>query len=197
MSGSEIPAARRVGRLDPSFPSLVRESHSVSSTPVDAKKVLRAAYPIRRVGRCELPTSAISSSMVPKFTDGGELRARETSVYDSYILPENFFLTTMAESGEDKPAAIPDNDGQHSGTLDIKGIAVKAALFFGGVYLVKRLTKRTTRWDHAKTVSQALAGEKVCGDIDVNKTKIVNVPVLNISKKIFALFLSPYRKNEE
>lgn len=89
----------------------------------------------------------------------------------------------MAESGEDKPAAIPDSNGQNSGTPDMKGIAVKAALFVGGVYLVRRLTKRTTRWDHAKTVSQALAGEKVCGDTDVNKTKLCKCDGAHIYKK--------------
>ena len=74
----------------------------------------------------------------------------------------------MAESVEDKPVVIPDNNSPNSGKPNIKGIALKAALLFGGVYLVRRLTKRTTRWDHAKTVSQALAGEKVRGDVNEN-----------------------------
>ena len=103
----------------------------------------------------------------------------------------------MAESGEDKPAAIPDSNGQNSGTPDMKGIAVKAALFFGGVYLVRRLTKRTTRWDHAKTVSQALAGEKVCGDINVNKTKLCKCAGAHISKKLLHYFCHLVGRNGE
>ncbi|OIV97044.1 hypothetical protein TanjilG_11561 [Lupinus angustifolius] len=41
-----------------------------------------------------------------------------------------------------------------------RGLAVKAILLIGGAFLVKRLSKSTTRWDHATFVSRSLTGEK-------------------------------------
>ncbi|KAH8492730.1 hypothetical protein POPTR_012G109800v4 [Populus trichocarpa] len=41
-----------------------------------------------------------------------------------------------------------------------RGLALKSLVLIGGVLLVKRLTKSTTRWDHAKIVTQSLTGEK-------------------------------------
>ncbi|CAN1317894.1 Chromophore lyase CRL, chloroplastic [Linum perenne] len=38
---------------------------------------------------------------------------------------------------------------------------MKTLVLIGGALLVKRLTKSTTRWDHARLVSQSLTGEKV------------------------------------
>lgn len=42
-----------------------------------------------------------------------------------------------------------------------RGLVVKTLILIGGALLVKRLSKSTTRWDHARIVSQSLAGEKV------------------------------------
>ncbi|CAI0446778.1 unnamed protein product [Linum tenue] len=42
-----------------------------------------------------------------------------------------------------------------------QGLAVKTLVLIGGALLLKRLTKSTTRWDHARFVSQSLTGEKV------------------------------------
>lgn len=42
-----------------------------------------------------------------------------------------------------------------------RGLVVKTLVLIGGAILVKRLTKSTTRWDHAHIVSQSLCGEKV------------------------------------
>lgn len=41
------------------------------------------------------------------------------------------------------------------------GLVAKALLLIGGAVLVKRFTKSTTRWDHARLVAQSLNGEKV------------------------------------
>ncbi|KAK4256873.1 hypothetical protein QN277_006539 [Acacia crassicarpa] len=41
-----------------------------------------------------------------------------------------------------------------------RGLVVKSLILLGGALLVKRLSKSTTRWDHARIVSQSLAGEK-------------------------------------
>ncbi|CAI0446776.1 unnamed protein product [Linum tenue] len=41
-----------------------------------------------------------------------------------------------------------------------QGLAVKTLVLIGGALLLKRLTKSTTRWDHARFVSQSLTGEK-------------------------------------
>ncbi|KAK2662202.1 hypothetical protein Ddye_000776 [Dipteronia dyeriana] len=41
-----------------------------------------------------------------------------------------------------------------------RGLVVKAAFLIGGAILLKRLTKSTTRWDHARIVADSLSGEK-------------------------------------
>jgi len=41
------------------------------------------------------------------------------------------------------------------------GIVFRALLVLGGLALLKRLRKSTTRWDHARAVADALSGEKV------------------------------------
>ncbi|KAF1871151.1 hypothetical protein Lal_00020885 [Lupinus albus] len=41
-----------------------------------------------------------------------------------------------------------------------RGLAVKAIVLIGGAFLLKRLSKSTTRWDHATFVSRSLTGEK-------------------------------------
>ena len=41
------------------------------------------------------------------------------------------------------------------------GLIMKTLVLVGGALFLKRLTKSTTRWDHARSVSQSLSGEKV------------------------------------
>ncbi|GAB2289338.1 hypothetical protein Dimus_023643 [Dionaea muscipula] len=41
-----------------------------------------------------------------------------------------------------------------------RGLAIKTILLIGGALLLKRLTKSTTRWDHARLVADSLCGEK-------------------------------------
>lgn len=53
-----------------------------------------------------------------------------------------------------------DSDSEGNGWGRARGILVKAAVLIGGAILLKRLTKSTTRWDHARFVSHSLSGEK-------------------------------------
>ncbi|KAK4801390.1 hypothetical protein SAY86_021877 [Trapa natans] len=41
-----------------------------------------------------------------------------------------------------------------------RGVVIKALVLTGGALLLKRLTKSTTRWDHARFVANSLSGEK-------------------------------------
>ncbi|KAE8711865.1 Chromophore lyase CRL [Hibiscus syriacus] len=41
-----------------------------------------------------------------------------------------------------------------------RGLVVKTLVLIGGAYLLKKFTKSTTRWDHAKIVARSLSGEK-------------------------------------
>ncbi|KAF8400086.1 hypothetical protein HHK36_015961 [Tetracentron sinense] len=41
-----------------------------------------------------------------------------------------------------------------------RGLVLKTIVLIGGALLLKRLTKTTTRWDHARIVSQSLSGQK-------------------------------------
>ncbi|KAK9065171.1 hypothetical protein SSX86_000344 [Deinandra increscens subsp. villosa] len=50
--------------------------------------------------------------------------------------------------------------GPSNGWSRARGLVVKTLVLIGGALLVKRLTKSTTRWDHARIVSQSIAGEK-------------------------------------
>ncbi|XP_073013502.1 chromophore lyase CRL, chloroplastic [Typha latifolia] len=50
--------------------------------------------------------------------------------------------------------------GSSSGGSRVRGFVLKALVLFGGVMLLKRLRKSTTRWDHARAVAEALSGEK-------------------------------------
>ncbi|KAF9671792.1 hypothetical protein SADUNF_Sadunf12G0085400 [Salix dunnii] len=53
-----------------------------------------------------------------------------------------------------------DPNSESNGWVRARGLAMKSLVLIGGVLLVKRLTKSTTRWDHAKIVAQLLTGEK-------------------------------------
>ncbi|MED6194195.1 hypothetical protein PIB30_026191 [Stylosanthes scabra] len=56
------------------------------------------------------------------------------------------------------------NNGSDSNNTNVwnraRGLAVKTILLIGGALLVKRLSKSTTRWDHARFVANSLTGEK-------------------------------------
>lgn len=44
-----------------------------------------------------------------------------------------------------------------------RSLVIKGLCLVGGAFLLKHLTKTTTRRDHARIVAQSLSGEKVCG----------------------------------
>lgn len=55
-----------------------------------------------------------------------------------------------------------ESDSNNSNGWNLaRGLVAKTLILIGGALLVKRLSKSTTRWDHARIVSQSLAGEKV------------------------------------
>ncbi|RWR86917.1 chromophore lyase CRL, chloroplastic isoform X1 [Cinnamomum micranthum f. kanehirae] len=56
----------------------------------------------------------------------------------------------------------PDTGG--NGQNRVRGLVLKALVFIGGALLLKKLTKSTTRWDHARFVDQSLCGEKFSRD---------------------------------
>ncbi|KQJ88387.1 chromophore lyase CRL, chloroplastic [Brachypodium distachyon] len=58
-------------------------------------------------------------------------------------------------SGEDSPGGT----GAGVGGI-VRGAVLKALVVFGGVLLIRRLRRSTTRWDHARAVADALSGEK-------------------------------------
>lgn len=70
----------------------------------------------------------------------------------------------VAAGGEFRPHRSDKDgsgDGDGSGKNLVRSIAIKAACVLGAILLVRRLTKRTTRREHANTVSNLLCGEKV------------------------------------
>lgn len=56
-------------------------------------------------------------------------------------------------------AGSPGTNNNNNGRA-VRGFVVKALCVVGGALLLRKLTKSTTRWDHTKTVAQALSGEK-------------------------------------
>ncbi|XP_040384719.1 chromophore lyase CRL, chloroplastic isoform X1 [Oryza brachyantha] len=59
-------------------------------------------------------------------------------------------------SGEDSGAGV---GGGGAGGV-VRGAVLKALVVVGGVLLLRRLRRSTTRWDHARAVVDALSGEK-------------------------------------
>ncbi|XP_042045436.1 chromophore lyase CRL, chloroplastic-like isoform X2 [Salvia splendens] len=53
-----------------------------------------------------------------------------------------------------------------NGWTKARGVVLKTLVLMGGALLLKRLTKSTTRWDHARIVADSLAGEKASRDPD-------------------------------
>lgn len=54
-----------------------------------------------------------------------------------------------------------NKDKEKGGWSRGRGLVLKTLFLIGGALLVKKFTKSTTRWDHARIVSRSLAGEKV------------------------------------
>lgn len=54
-----------------------------------------------------------------------------------------------------------ESDSGSNGWSKARGVVLKTLVLMGGALLLKRLTKSTTRWDHARIVADSLAGEKV------------------------------------
>ncbi|GLJ45202.1 hypothetical protein SUGI_0951430 [Cryptomeria japonica] len=53
-----------------------------------------------------------------------------------------------------------NGSGSSSGRSIARDLFFKAVCLVGGVLLVRKLTKKTTRWEHARIVAEALSGEK-------------------------------------
>lgn len=77
----------------------------------------------------------------------------------------------MAKAGEDGVSGnlngnngiIPSNDGNDGGDGQgkiIRGFAIKALALLGGAFLIRRLTKRATRFDHTRKAVETFCGEK-------------------------------------
>ncbi|XP_058092895.1 chromophore lyase CRL, chloroplastic isoform X2 [Magnolia sinica] len=47
-----------------------------------------------------------------------------------------------------------------NGPTRVRGLVLKALVLIGGALLIKRFSKSTTRWDHARIVAESLCGEK-------------------------------------
>uniref|UniRef100_A0A0E0MFV3 Chromophore lyase CRL, chloroplastic n=1 Tax=Oryza punctata TaxID=4537 RepID=A0A0E0MFV3_ORYPU len=62
-------------------------------------------------------------------------------------------------SGEDTGAGVGGGGGGGAGGV-VRGAVLKALVVVGGVLLLRRLRRSTTRWDHARAVVDALYGEK-------------------------------------
>nr|GMC73690.1 chromophore lyase CRL, chloroplastic [Ipomoea batatas] len=65
-------------------------------------------------------------------------------------------MCTGSDSGLD-----PKSEENPNGWDRARGAVLKTLVLIGGALLVRRLTKSTTRWDHAGIVAQSLSGEKV------------------------------------
>eukprot|EP00246_Nothoceros_aenigmaticus_P008833 TRINITY_DN2393_c0_g1_i1.p1 TRINITY_DN2393_c0_g1~~TRINITY_DN2393_c0_g1_i1.p1 ORF type:complete len:281 (+),score=27.82 TRINITY_DN2393_c0_g1_i1:92-934(+) len=67
---------------------------------------------------------------------------------------------------EASPSGDAAGDGGHhsNGGRMVRSLVLKAVCLIGGAFLIRRLTKSTTRWDHTRIVAQALSGEKFSTD---------------------------------
>ncbi|KAL8144316.1 hypothetical protein V2J09_017348 [Rumex salicifolius] len=52
------------------------------------------------------------------------------------------------------------SDSESNGWVIARGLVMKTVVLIGGAILLKKFTKSTTRWDHARLVAQSLTGEK-------------------------------------
>ncbi|TYH42171.1 hypothetical protein ES332_D11G045300v1 [Gossypium tomentosum] len=53
-----------------------------------------------------------------------------------------------------------NSESDSNGWSRARGLVVKTLVLIGGALLLKRFTKSTTRWDHARIVARSLSGEK-------------------------------------
>ncbi|KAA3475705.1 chromophore lyase CRL, chloroplastic-like [Gossypium australe] len=53
-----------------------------------------------------------------------------------------------------------DSESDSNGWSRTRGLVVKTLVLIGGALLLKRFTKSTTRWDHARIVARSFSGEK-------------------------------------
>ncbi|XP_022738251.1 chromophore lyase CRL, chloroplastic [Durio zibethinus] len=53
-----------------------------------------------------------------------------------------------------------ESESDSNGWSRARGLVVKTLVLIGGAILLKRFTKSTTRWDHARIVARSLSGEK-------------------------------------
>lgn len=65
-------------------------------------------------------------------------------------------MCTGSDSGSDSKS-----DPNSNGWSRARGAVLKSLVLVGGALLLRRLTKSTTRWDHARIVAESLNGEKV------------------------------------
>ncbi|XVE56486.1 hypothetical protein DITRI_Ditri04bG0014100 [Diplodiscus trichospermus] len=56
------------------------------------------------------------------------------------------------------------SESDTNGWSRARGLVVKTLVLIGGAFLLKRFTKSTTRWDHARIVARSLSGEKFSGE---------------------------------
>ncbi|KAG6418242.1 hypothetical protein SASPL_120443 [Salvia splendens] len=70
-------------------------------------------------------------------------------------------MCTSSDSGSGSGSGSGSN-----GWTKARGVVLKTLVLMGGALLLKRLTKSTTRWDHARIVADSLAGEKASRDPD-------------------------------
>lgn len=67
-------------------------------------------------------------------------------------------MCTSSVSGSDSDSS---SSSASNGWSKARSVVLKSLVLMGGAMLLKRLTKSTTRWDHARIVADSLAGEKV------------------------------------
>lgn len=68
---------------------------------------------------------------------------------------------STGSGSESKPDSDLNSNPNSNGWNRARGVVLKSLVLIGGALLLKRFTKSTTRWDHARNVAQSLAGEKV------------------------------------
>ena len=92
------------------------------------------------------------------FTPDVEVMSREAAVGMSSSSRSNASAAGGVSSGG---GGNNNNNNNNNGGRFVRGLVIKAVCLAGGAFLLKKLTKSTTRWDHARTVAQSLSGEKV------------------------------------
>eukprot|EP00249_Psilotum_nudum_P006217 c19552_g1_i1 orf=2-400(-) len=84
--------------------------------------------------------------------------SKDLPLKESSFLPGSMSLSRGGGGGSSDNTGGSGNSS--NGGHVVRSIAVKALCLLGGALLLRRLTKATTRWDHARNVAQALSGEK-------------------------------------